>query len=317
MTWTGWLMATTLAITAMGVLSPPLAAQTQARGATPFYPDVLEARDRFTLTPGFSPDGQTMYFAQTECLPIWDCPQRIKRSVRTPDGWGPPELLPLPRADRADYPSVTPDGRTLLFSWQVTHPGAETPDSQDNFDLWSLDLTDPDARPQPVTGPDLNRVRAGRERTLRFVHNETQPTLTRAGDLYFWSERLDGAGDRDVYVARADGRGGFLAPELLPAPINSASADDGAWVSPDGRVMFITYSDRGGCGGSDLFVAYREDGVWSAPQNLGCDINSPYNELAASLVPGTSQIVFPSDRPREGAAPGAVQLWTAEVPIPR
>ncbi|MEM9401723.1 MAG: hypothetical protein AAGA44_04435 [Pseudomonadota bacterium] len=33
-------------------------------------------------------------------------------------------------------------------------------------------------------GPDLNRVRAGAVRTLRFVNSETAPNLTTAGDLY-------------------------------------------------------------------------------------------------------------------------------------
>ncbi len=283
--------------------------------AQPFYPDALEADGRFTLTPGFSPDGETMYFAQTECLPIWECPQRLKRAVRLADGWSAPERVPLPVDARVDYPSVTPDGERLLFSWMVTHPGREAPGSEENFDLWSLDLGDPTATPEPLVGPDLNRIRAGRVRTLRYVNNETQPSLTQAGDLYFWSERLDGRGDRDVYVARNDGEGGFWAPELLPAPINSPAADDGVWVSPDGDMMLITYADRGGCGGSDIFISYRTEGRWSEPENLGCEINSPYTELAATVIPGTRQIVFPSDRPVEGTSEGTIQLWTAPLPM--
>lgn len=285
-----------------------------AAAAMPFHPEDLQADGRFTLTPGFSPDGRTMYFAQTECLPIWECPQRLKRSMRTEDGWSTPVLVELGMDSRVDYPSVTPDGERLLFSWMVTHPELRTADSDGNFDLWSLDLTDQAAAPVPLTGPDLTRVRAGAVRTLRFVNNETAPILTTGGDLYFWSERLDGMGDRDVYVARSDGAGGFNAPDLLPAPINSTGGDDGSWVSPDGRMMLITYSDRGGCGGSDLFVAYLEDGGWSEPENLGCGINSPEGELAASMIPGTRQIVFPSDRPSAGSAPGTIQLWTAILP---
>ncbi|MEO0464951.1 MAG: hypothetical protein AAF216_00285 [Pseudomonadota bacterium] len=146
------------------------------------------------------------------------------------------------------------------------------------------------------------------------MNNETAPIQTEAGDLYFWGERLDGLGDRDVYVARATPSGGFQEPELLPAPINSSSADDGAWVSPDGLTMLVTYSDRGGCGGSDIFISRLLNGVWSEPSNLGCHINSAYSEFAAAVVPGTNQIVFPSDRPQPGTSAGTIQLWTAEVP---
>lgn len=52
-----------------------------------FLAQVLAPAGRITLTPGFSPDGRTMYFAQTECTPIWKCPQRLKRMVRQDDGW--------------------------------------------------------------------------------------------------------------------------------------------------------------------------------------------------------------------------------------
>jgi hypothetical protein len=35
-----------------------------------FLPELLGAAGQITLTPGFSPDGNTLYFAQTECTPI-------------------------------------------------------------------------------------------------------------------------------------------------------------------------------------------------------------------------------------------------------
>lgn len=279
-----------------------------------FLPRVLAPTGRITLTPGFSPDGRTMYFAQTECTPIWECPQRLKRIVRKGDGWSIPERVPLPQDARVDYPSVTPDGRYLLFAWSATRPEYAGRDIDVNFDLWRLDLTDPAATPEPLEGPDLNRIREGTIKKLRFVNNETAPILTTAGDLYFWSERLDGMGDRDVYLARADGKGGFQRPEPLPTPINSAGSDDGAWVSPDGNTMLITYSDRGGCGGSDLFIAYRTGDTWTTPANLGCTINSSADEYAATLIPGTRTLVFASTRWFNGSSENDVALWTAELP---
>jgi Tol biopolymer transport system component len=282
-----------------------------------FLPEVLVPVGRITLTPGFSPDGSTMYFAQTECTPIWECPQRLKQITRNGDGWSAPERVPLPQDARVDYPSVTPDGRTLLFSWAATRPELPNVKLDDNFDLYRLDLGDPDAVPELLRGPDLNRIREGAVRTLRFVHNETAPILTSAGDLYFWSERLDGMGDRDIYRARPDGAGGFQRPELLPTPINSAKNDSGAWVSPDGQMMLLTYYDRGGCGGSDLFITHRDGETWTDPVNLGCTINSPFDEYAATMIPGTRSIVFPSTRPFTGSTKYAVALWIAELPLAR
>jgi Tol biopolymer transport system component len=279
-----------------------------------FLPDVLGSVGRITLTPGFSPDGNTMYFAQTECTPIWECPQRLKRITRVGGSWSKPERVPLPQDARVVYPSVTPDGRYLLFSWSATRSEYAGRDIYENFDLWRLDLSMEGATPEPLEGVDLNRIREGAVKKLRFVNNETAPILTTDGDLYFWSERLDGMGDRDVYRARPDGQGGFQRPELLPAPINSREGDDGAWISPDGQTMLITYYDRGGCGGSDLFIAHRRDDSWTTPVNLGCTINSPFDEYAATIIPGTRTLVFPSTRPLPGAPQYNVALWTAKLP---
>jgi hypothetical protein len=91
-----------------------------------------------------------MYFAQTQCTLIWECPQRLKRIERKGDGWSAPECVPLPRDARVDYPSVTPDGRFLLFSWSATRPEYAGRDIDVNFDLWPLDLTNPAATPGPL-----------------------------------------------------------------------------------------------------------------------------------------------------------------------
>lgn len=282
--------------------------------ATPFLPEVLNPDGRMTLTPGFSPEGKTMYFAQTECLPIWECPQTLKRIERTQTGWSEVQSVKLPSTARVDYPSVSPDGRYLLFSWATKNPAYEGRDVSTNFDLWRADLTEVPLRPEPLQGTDLNRLRAGTVKTLRFVNNETAPHLTRDGDLYFWSERLGAIGERDVFLAKPDGEGGFKAPEPLPAPINSKARDNGSWVSPDGLTMLINYSDRGGCGGSDIFIAYKTDDLWSEPQNLGCEINSSYDEYGAAFIPNTQTIVFPSLRPSKGVSEGTVQLWQADLP---
>lgn len=282
----------------------------------PWQHDALRQAGRITLTPGFSPDGRTLYLAQTECVPIGDCPQSLKVSRLGDTGWTAPERVPLLQDGRVDYPSVTPDGRSLLFSWTGVHPTHVGRDVREDFSLWRLDLTVPGAAPEPLKGLDINRVRTGAVRTLRFVNNETAPVQTRDGELFFWTERLDGPGERDIYSARPDGSGGFLTPRPLPAPINSSSREDGAWVDPDGQFLLFTTPDRGGCGGSDIFIAFRgsdedKDG-WSTPRNLGCDINSAYDDGMATRIPGTDDIVFMSTRPAPGIDDGAWSLWRAD-----
>jgi len=281
-------------------------------------PEALGQEGRITLTPSFTADGNTIYFAQSECAPIWECPQTLKRSRKVAGVWSTPEPIPLPRGyaaaePRVDYPEVSHDGKSLLMSWSGQLEEDEYLNQWENFDLYRLDLTTAGATPVKLVGPNLNRVRKGKTGRLRFVDNETAPSVTKDGILYFWSERLGGAGERDVYRAKPDGLGGFLKPELLPSPINSVSRDDGAWIHPSGRLMLMTYSNRGGLGNADIFVTTLKDGTWSSPVNLGPSVNSQSNDFSAKLTPDGTQIVFSSLRGTDDEASAAARIWVTDT----
>lgn len=286
-------------------------------GASLFAPEDLRQSGRITLSPAFTPDGNTIYFAQADCERIWNCPQLLMRSTRTPLGWSRPREVALPQRARVDWPSVSPDGRTLYFSWAPTRERHSGENVYEDFDLFRLDLTDTGALPQAIDDPDINRIRGGAIRKTRFVNNETAPVLTQAGDLYFWSERLDGAGLRDIYVARNNGAGGFERPEILPAPINNDGENDGSWVSADGHLMLLTTTARGSNAPANLHVSTLEDGRWSTPRPLGASVNTRFSEFAGRITPDGKTLVFTSDRPVAGGDAGLLQVWqiaVAQVP---
>lgn len=279
--------------------------------AVRFAPTALEQDGKITLTPSFTPNGDTIYFAQSECSPIWKCPQRLKMSERTADGWTTPELIPLPTADRVDWPAVSPDGETLIFSWAAPRSDYKNLEIRENFDLYTLDLTDANASPIPLFGADINRPRAGTFKTLRYVHNESYPSLTRNGDLFFMTERFDGIGERDIYMAPANANGALQTAFPLSGPINTPQRDDGVWVNAQGNLMLLTYGNRGGEGSTDIFVSRLVDGAWQIPVNLGNTVNSPFADFGAKLNHDETQILFTSDRPVEGQTEGILQVWVA------
>ena len=279
--------------------------------AVRFAPIALQQDGKITLTPSFTPDGNTIYFAQSECSPIWQCPQRLKISKRTVDGWTTPSLVALPSDARVDWPSVSPDGNTLVFSWSAPRSDYKNLDIRENFDLYTLDLTDANAQPVPIQGNDINRPRSGAFKTLRYVHNEGYPSFTSSGDLYFMTERLDGIGERDIYVAPANADGVLQTAFPLNAPVNSAQRDDGVWVNPASTLMLLTYENRGGEGSADIFVSRFIDGQWQTPKNVGASVNSPYSDFGAKLSPDETQIVFSSNRPIKGQSEGILQVWVA------
>ena len=279
-----------------------------------FAPEVLGQDGRITLSPGFSPDGQFMVLAQSECGAIGDCPQRLKVSRRTAKGWSAPRTVRRTERARADWPSIAPDGRTVYLSWAADRPRHEGAGVAVDFDLYRFDLFDEASLPEPIDEPDISRLRGGKIARLRYVHNETAPVLTRSGDLYFWTERLEGPGERDIYVAAGDGEGGFEPPRALPAPINSAAREDSSWVTPDGDLMLLALTDRaGGEGDSDIHLSVKGPDGWSAPVPLGPGVNSPYADLAARITPDGRDLVFTSTRPFEGQGPGLLQVWTVPV----
>ncbi len=275
-----------------------------------FHPEALAQDGRISLTPALTRDGQRLYFPQSECADIGRCPQRLKVSTLEDGAWTRPRLLPLGSDARVDWPSLSLDDTQLLFSWAPARGDAGI---DIDFDLYRLDLQRADARPQRIEGPDLNRVRGGAVQRLRFVHNETQPMLAANGDLYFWSERLDGAGGRDVYRAAADGTGGYRPPQLLPAPINTRFDDSVGWIADDARSLLLSSTRPGGLGESDLYVARCVDGAWSEPLSLGDAVNSPWNDFGPRLTPDGTTLLFSSTRPFDERAPGLIQIWAVAV----
>ncbi|MEL7023071.1 MAG: hypothetical protein AAGL69_04935 [Pseudomonadota bacterium] len=287
-------------------LCPQLAAEPER-----WFPEALGQDGRITLSPGFSPDGNFAVLTQSECGRIERCPQRMKTIARDGSGWSKPELVARTANGRVDWPSVAPDGTTLLFSWAVPRDRHEGQSVYEDFDLYSLSLLDSDAEPIPLDEPDINRIRGGKLSTLRYFNNETAPVLTESGDLYFWTEREDGIGERDIYIATANPDGNFQRPTALPAPINTTGRDDHVWVTPDASLMLLS---RRVNGRSDLFVSRRgSGGRWVEPENLGPTVNSDGDDFAARITPDGETLVFTSDRAFDDTPAGLLQVWAVPV----
>jgi len=89
--------------------------------------------------------------------------------------------------------------------------------------------------------------------------------------LYFNSNR---DGTHDIYMAqRADTSSGFGTPMKLPAPINSSSHNESCPTIANGNRLYFS-SDKDDPA-YDLYVSKSGPKGWSAPANLGPNINRP------------------------------------------
>ncbi len=92
----------------------------------------------------------------------------------------------------------------------------------------------------------------------------------------------------------------WSAPVNLGATVNSSAREAGPWISKDELSLYFGVQDRpGGYGGFDIWVSQRASvyDTWGEPQNLGPNINTPYNEQTPTLSLDEHSLYFVSDRP--------------------
>ena len=101
-------------------------------------------------------------------------------------------------------------------------------------------------------------------------------------------DRGDSEGANDLYISRADGAGGYTAPQSLGAVVNSPGYEFAPWLAADGKTLYFASYGHQGYGSADIFVSQRLDESWtkwSPPLNLGPRINGPGYDAFFALGP--------------------------------
>jgi WD40 repeat protein len=141
---------------------------------------------------------------------------------------------------------------------------------------------DATAADQPVYGPWGAPVNLGP--VVNSAYNDQHPSISKDGlSLYFVSNRPGGFGGNDIWVTqRATLDDAWGTPQNLGPSINTSSNDFAPDLTIDGHHLYMNSDRPGGCGGSDLYVAWRrdkhDDFGWNPPVNLGCTVNTIYDE---------------------------------------
>ncbi len=93
---------------------------------------------------------------------------------------------------------------------------------------------------------------------------------------------------------------GWSAPENLGDSINTESWESGPSLSPDKRDLYFSSNRAGGYGGSDIYVSHlRRNGQWSAPENLGPEVNTLGDEYCP-FIHADNQTLYFSSNAHEG-----------------
>lgn len=98
--------------------------------------------------------------------------------------------------------------------------------------------------------------------------------------LYFSSNRPGGYGEKDLYRVVKLPNGEWSKALSLGPVINTPYNEDAPFIHPDGKTLFFSSQGHKNMGEYDIFkTTMDENGVWSAPENLGYPINTVEDDI--------------------------------------
>ena len=226
--------------------------------------------DQFESHPAFDPLTSDLWFVRsTPEFSGW----RLKVSRCGKSGWTEPADAPIAGDGVEADPWFSPDGRTLWFISTRTTDGVRRKD----LDIWRVTRAAdgkwglPERLPEPVNS----------------TGQEWFPRPALDGWLYFGSDRPGGFGKTDIWRAREDRPGHWVAENGGPA-LNTAADEYEPLPSSDGTWMLLS--------GADAY--YRSEHTakgWSPRVRLGPEINANGSEIGAAFSPSGKSWLFARD----------------------
>lgn len=195
----------------------------------------------------FSPDGKKLYIA-TNYGNRKDKPKGVSATnyhIEVGEyiegkGWTNFKVLPFCKT-RYSYahPNISPDGTTLYFTANIKG-GIHT--TRGPSDIFKVQINDDGTYGTPENlGSKVNSY-----------SREMFPFMSKEGDLYFASNRPNGAGGYDIYKSVKNAEGVFEKAIRLPKPINS-NKDDICLVIDADNTGYLSSKRSGGKGDDDIY----------------------------------------------------------------
>lgn len=205
-----------------------------------------------------------------------DCDFSLQ-AVRHPVDFKPVNLGNAINSSADEYlPNVTADESTLIFTRKIGS-------NEDFYQSKKVNGQWADA-----TGLS-NKIN-----TPEF--NEGAQSLTQDGQYLFFTgcNRPDGRGRCDIFLSHKNSTD-WDKPFNLGEPINTPGWESQPSISADGRTLYFVSLRKGGYGGYDIWKSRLTDKGWSEPENLGPNINTPYDEQSPFIHPDDQTLYFNSN----------------------
>ncbi|MCX8018954.1 MAG: OmpA family protein [Chitinophagaceae bacterium] len=149
-----------------------------------------------------------------------------------------------------------------------------------------------------AANPDKGYVFAPRNLGPKVNSSESEyfPSLTLDGSQLVFTRNLGGKNE-DFFgcVKSANGEWNTAQPlQGVNTPLNEGAqfiSSDGLWL------VFTACYRKDGMGSCDIYISYKTPGGWSAPVNLGRNVNTEFWESQPCLSPDKKYLYFVSSRP--------------------
>ncbi len=226
-----------------------------------------------------------------------NCEFAIK-ALKNPLDFNPINIGPgINTADPEYFPTITVDGKTILFTRRIADGRVEGP-YKEQEDFYVSQLGENNIWGKAEAMPD----------NVNTVNNEGAPTIAADGRTLIFVGCPDnvsgqsygagrtGKGSCDLFITKKLGSR-WTNPENLPGAVNTYTWESQPSLSSDGKTMYFVrrVSRRGEPEDSDIFVTHlQEDGTWSAAERLPAHINTKFQEESVLIHPDGRTLYFAS-----------------------
>jgi len=184
-----------------------------------------------------------------------------------------------------DYsPIITKDGFTMFFTSRRENSTGGKLDQEGKY-YEDIYIT---SRPKDGKWSEAKKITgkinsAGHEATISVAPN--------GKSIFIYK---DDNGDGNIYLSKFED-GDWSVPKKMGSNVNTRYWETHASLSFDESILYFTSNRPGGFGGRDIYKSYRQsNGDWGPAQNLGANINTPYDEEAPFISDDGVTLYFSS-----------------------
>ena len=186
------------------------------------------------------------------------------------------------------------DGKTLIFSRCL----------QNNCDLFSARLLKDSLWGEVKNmGPKVNSMGW-----------DSHPSLNHRGDtLYFASDRIGSFGQSDIYFCVKDKKGNWTAAQNAGPVINTRASEVSPFFHHQYNVLYFSSNGQPlNFGDFDIYKAYRRNGIWQEPKNIGPLVNGAGSEYYFTIDAQAHDLYYARSEEHD---PKNLDLYSFPVPM--